>query len=137
LKPARINSSGYRIYGQKELSKLQQILFYRELEMALEDIRKIMNDPDFNEVEALKGQHRLLKKKQERTENLLHLIDRTLKEKRGEIKMTDKEKFEEFKQEQLKENTSKYEEELKELYDEETIEASNEKFESMTEDEME
>ncbi|MDQ0163455.1 DNA-binding transcriptional MerR regulator [Bacillus alveayuensis] len=41
LKPARINSSGYRIYGQKEVDKLQQILFYRELDVDLETIKKL------------------------------------------------------------------------------------------------
>ena len=41
LKPARINSSGYRIYGQAEVNQLQQILFYRELGVSLENIKKI------------------------------------------------------------------------------------------------
>ncbi|MDP4158116.1 MAG: MerR family transcriptional regulator, partial [Bacillota bacterium] len=45
LKPARINSSGYRIYGQREVDRLQQILFYRELGVSLEDIKKIITDP--------------------------------------------------------------------------------------------
>ncbi len=39
LKPARINSSGYRIYGQKEVNLLQQILFYRELGVNLKNIK--------------------------------------------------------------------------------------------------
>ena len=41
LKPARINSSGYRIYGQAEVDRLQQILFYRELGVSLENIKDI------------------------------------------------------------------------------------------------
>ena len=47
LKPARINSSGYRIYGQEEVDRLQQILFYRELAVNLKDIRNIL-DSSFN-----------------------------------------------------------------------------------------
>ena len=43
LKPARINSSGYRIYGEKEIDILQQILFYRELDFNLDSIRKLFN----------------------------------------------------------------------------------------------
>jgi len=39
LKPARINSSGYRVYGSREVDRLQQILFYRELGMILEEAR--------------------------------------------------------------------------------------------------
>ena len=54
LKPARINSSGYRLYGEKEVDRLQQILFYRELEVELENIKKIINGPDFDELKALK-----------------------------------------------------------------------------------
>lgn len=57
LKPARINSSGYRIYGQQEVNRLQQILFYRELGLHLEKIRDIMNDPDFDSTKALKDHH--------------------------------------------------------------------------------
>lgn len=40
LKPARINSSGYRIYGKKEVDRLQQILFYRELDISIDKIKK-------------------------------------------------------------------------------------------------
>ncbi len=48
LKPARINSSGYRIYGQAEVNRLQQILFYRELGMGLENIKKLVTSPSFD-----------------------------------------------------------------------------------------
>ena len=47
LKPSRINSSGYRIYGQKEIDLLQQILFYRELG-GLSKIKEIIYDPSFD-----------------------------------------------------------------------------------------
>ena len=53
LKPARINSSGYRIYGQNEVNLLQQIMFYRELGAQLETIKEIINDPNFDRLEAL------------------------------------------------------------------------------------
>ena len=66
LKPARVNSSGYRIYGEKEINKLQQILFYRELGVSLEQIKLILENPLFDEIEALK-EHRikLLEKQKE------------------------------------------------------------------------
>lgn len=53
LKPARINSSGYRLYGQKEVDRLQQIMFYRELGFPLETIKEIMANPLFDERKAL------------------------------------------------------------------------------------
>ncbi|EUJ38072.1 putative transcriptional regulator [Listeria weihenstephanensis FSL R9-0317] len=54
LKPARINTSGYRIYGQIEVDRLQQILFYREMNVPLEKIKAILEEPDFDEAAALK-----------------------------------------------------------------------------------
>ena len=57
LKPARVNSSGYRIYGKQEVVKLQQILFYRELGMNLEGIMDIIKSPCFDYTLALK-EHR-------------------------------------------------------------------------------
>jgi len=48
LKPARIELSGYRIYGQSELDTLQQILFYRELGFPLDEIKNIIYAPDYD-----------------------------------------------------------------------------------------
>lgn len=56
LKPARINSSGYRIYGQAEVDRLQQILFYRELGVNLDRIKEIITASTFNGVNALREQ---------------------------------------------------------------------------------
>jgi len=58
LKPARINSSGYRIYGQVEVDILQQILFYRELGMSLESIKDIVHAESFDKAKAL-SEHRV------------------------------------------------------------------------------
>ena len=57
LKPARINSSGYRIYGQQEVDRLQQILFYRELGVSLEEIKEIITSPHYDADHALQ-EHR-------------------------------------------------------------------------------
>ena len=58
LKPARINSSGYRIYGKDEVDRLQQILFYRELGLGLDEIKSIVTSPAFDRAKALK-EHRV------------------------------------------------------------------------------
>jgi len=64
LKPARINSSGYRIYGEAEIDRLQQILFYRELGLSLDRIKDIITSPSFNSAYALKEHYEnLLEKK--------------------------------------------------------------------------
>ena len=46
------NESGYRVYGSAEIDRLQLILFYRELGFGLQDIAKLLDDPDFDETEA-------------------------------------------------------------------------------------
>ncbi len=53
LRPARMSSNGYRVYGQKEVDRLQQILFYRELGVPLEEIKKILSSKEFDELDRL------------------------------------------------------------------------------------
>lgn len=134
LKPARINSSGYRIYGQEEVDRLQQILFYRELEVDLENIKKIINSPTFNAVNALEEHRERLLTKREQLDQLIENVDKTLAAKEGRITMSDNEKFEAFKQRQIDDNEKKYGEEIREKYGEEVVEKSNAKFKGMTKD---
>lgn len=63
LKPERINSSGYRIYGQTQVNLLQQILFYRELDVDLETIMKLVTAGSFHSEKALIQHRNLLLKK--------------------------------------------------------------------------
>jgi DNA-binding transcriptional MerR regulator len=79
LRPSFIKDNGYRYYEEKELLKLQQILFFRELEFPLDDIVRIVNTPDFNMLEALADQRKLLEMKRRRLDALLYTIDNTLK----------------------------------------------------------
>ena len=119
LKPARVNSSGYRIYGEKEINKLQQILFYRELGVSLE---------------ALKEHRIKLLEKQKQIDLLLKNVNKTIQLKEGEVKMSDREKFEGFKKNIIDTNEKKYGEEIREKYGNESIEKSNKKFQNMTEE---
>lgn len=135
LKPARVNSSGYRIYGEKEIDKLQQILFYRELGVSLEQIKLILENPLFDEIEALKEHRIKLLEKQKQIELLLKNVNRTIKLKEGEAKMSDREKFEGFKKNIIDTNEKKYGKEIREKYGDESIEKSNKKFQNMTEKE--
>jgi len=82
LKPARINSSGYRIYGQAELDRLQQILFYRELGVSLIDIKNIINEPSFDGINAL-IEHRLkLLEKRKQIDLLIANVEKTIANKK-------------------------------------------------------
>ena len=73
LKPAEYTESGYRLYDDAALEKLQQILLFKELEFPLKDIKEIINRSDFDKKKALEQQIGLLELKKEHIENLLNL----------------------------------------------------------------
>ncbi|WFR55975.1 MerR family transcriptional regulator [Anaerocolumna sp. AGMB13025] len=137
LKPARINSSGYRIYGTKEVDRLQQILFFRELGVSLDSIRDIVTAPSFNGLKALQEHHEKLLEKREQLNQLIANVEKTLAVTEGRTIMSDKEKFEGFKQTMLDENEKKYGREIREKYGDDTIENSNQKFKNMTQEQYE
>ncbi|MCT8978708.1 MerR family transcriptional regulator [Clostridium sp. CX1] len=137
LKPARINSSGYRIYGQEEVDRLQQILFYRELGVSLEDIKDIVTSPSFEKTKALKEHREKLLKKREQLDLLITNVDKSIALTEGRIKMSNKEKFEGFKKKMVDDNEKKYGEEIRKKYGNDTIEKSNAKLMNMTEEQYE
>lgn len=73
LHPTEYTESGYRLYDDKALEKLQQILLFRELEFPLKDIKQIIDRPDFDKGKALEQQIALLTLKKEHIENLIDL----------------------------------------------------------------
>lgn len=77
LEPCEITESGYRHYGTKELERLQQILFYRELDFPLKDIKKALEDEP-NRLECLDKQQKLLFARKQRLECLLRTIDESI-----------------------------------------------------------
>lgn len=136
LKPIRINSSGYRIYGEKEIDLLQQILFYRSMDMKLEDIQRIISYPDFDIHKALIEHHQQLISKRNQLDQLISTIEKTIDYNKGVIKMSNKEKFEGFKRERLTENESNYGKEIRKKYGEEKVEASNKRFMNISENDF-
>ena len=79
LKPARVTEAGYRLYDEQELEKLQEILFYKELEIPLSDIKKIMENPEYDKQKALAVQKSLLERKRNRLNGIIELIDDVMK----------------------------------------------------------
>jgi DNA-binding transcriptional MerR regulator len=134
LKPARISSSGYRIYGQKEVDRLQQILFYRELGVNLDSIKEIVSAPSFDGANALMEHRERLLEKREQLDMLIANVDKTIALTEGRIKMSNKEKFEGFKQKMVDDNEKKYGKEIREKYGKETVEKSNAKVKNMTQE---
>ncbi|OGO77979.1 MAG: MerR family transcriptional regulator [Clostridiales bacterium GWB2_37_7] len=137
LKPARISSSGYRIYGQKEVDRLQQILFYRELGVSLDNIKDIVTAPSFDGANALREHREKLLEKREQLDLLIANVDKTIALAEGRIKMSDKEKFEGFKQKMIDDNEKKYGKEIREKYGNDTVEKSNAKVMNMTKEQHE
>lgn len=134
LKPARINTSGYRIYGQAEVDRLQQILFYRTLGVRLERIKDILTAPSFDALAALKDHRQKLLDRRQQLELLIANVDKTIALTEGGITMNDSEKFTGFKKNLIEENEKKYGEEIRAKYGDKTVTQSNQKLMNMTEE---
>jgi DNA-binding transcriptional MerR regulator len=90
LKPAAVGANGYRYYGQAQLLRLQQILFHRELGLALEEIGRVLDAPGFDAIAALQAHRERLLAAQRRHRRLIRTIDATLASLIGETEMNDK-----------------------------------------------
>ncbi|CAN5277631.1 MerR family transcriptional regulator [soil metagenome] len=78
LKPSVRTASKYRIYGEKELLRLQQILFYKELDFPLKEVGRILDDPNFDLLTALESHKVALKAKRKRLDTLVNTINKTV-----------------------------------------------------------
>ena len=134
LKPVRVASSGYRIYGEAELDTLQQILFYRELGFPLEEIKKLLSAPGFDKEQAFVNHLDELRKKRERLDSLILNVTKSIAAMKGEITMSNSEKFEGFKQALVDENEQKYGKEVREKYGDEIVDESNARLKGMSQE---
>ena len=126
LKPSRVGDNGYRYYGEEAVLKLQQILFYRELDFPLEEIRRIMGRRDFDVLGALQSHKEALQNQAVRLNRLLATVDNTIQHLKGEKLMSQKGLFEGFSEEEQE----KYAQEAEQIYDPETVRESNRKWKS-------
>ncbi|MFA9376089.1 MAG: TipAS antibiotic-recognition domain-containing protein [Lachnotalea sp.] len=106
LKPSEVTDTGYRLYDEEALMMLQQILFYKELDIPLKEVKEILYSPNYNKMQALENQKKMLLLKCSRLNDLVELINKALK---GENSMS----FKEF-------DMSEYYNALEELKDEHT-----------------
>ncbi len=137
LSPKRISSNGYRVYGQFEVDLLQQILFYRELGVSLDEIKTIISSDNYDGVTALQGHLVALKAKKEQIELLISNVEKTIAASKGEITMSNNEKFEGFKQKLVDENEKKYGKEIREKYGDDVVDKSNAKMMGLTAEQYE
>lgn len=109
LKPSQVTEAGYRLYSEADLEILQQILFFRELDFPLSDIQEILSNPTFDREAALQNHRALLLQKRSRIDNLISLVDQTLK---GETDMS----FKQFDASEFENSKQKYAEEAKQRW---------------------
>ena len=129
LKPAERSQKKYRYYDEDNLLRLQQILFYREFDFTLEQIRDILDNPDFDYVSALRAHRETLLHKHERIDRLIHTLDKTIEKIQGDQTMTlrDKDLYEGFDQETI----DRWNREVEDKYDPETVAESRRNIEKM------
>lgn len=132
LSPSRISSNGYRIYGQKEVDRLQQILFYRELGVALDEVRKILSSKEFDGQAALESHLLQLQTKREQLDLLIVNVEKTIKAAKGEIMLSDQEKFDGFTQKLVDDNEQRYGKEIRAKYSDDVVNLSNNKIKGLS-----
>ncbi|GEK29314.1 MerR family transcriptional regulator [Furfurilactobacillus siliginis] len=133
LAPNEVTAAGYRQYTDKELDRLQLILFYRELELPLKEIQALLDDHQ-DPLQILEQQRQQLVAKQQRLTGLIETIEHTISTKKGEDKMSNDEKFASFKRAQVTENEQAYGDEIRQRYGNEAVESANEQWQGLTKD---
>lgn len=109
LKPSFVDEqNGYRYYDENTLCRMQEILFYRELQFSLKEIRMILSSPDYDKQNALKEQKHLLTLKKERLERLISALDGAMKGEKISMDIFDNSEFEAKREEYAKEAKEKW-----------------------------
>lgn len=134
LSPKRTGSNGYRLYGPEEVDRLQQILFFRELGVPLQDIKQILDSDDFDGLSALQKHLTALNERRSQLDMLISNLEKTISAMKGETTMSDKEKFEGFKKKMVEDNERQYGREVREKYGDEAADRANAKVLNMTQE---
>ena len=126
LKPSAVGDNGYRYYGEEALYRLQQILFFREMDLGLLQIKDMVDSQDFDLVAALNQHRDALQAKIDRLQNLIQTVDSTILHLVGEVEMSKKQLFTAFNEEEEK----RYAQEAAEAYGEERVRESYKRWNS-------
>lgn len=132
LSPDETTEAGYRLYSEHNLEMLQQIFFFRELDFPLRKIKEIIGDPSFDRHRALEHHRQMLIDKRGRLDRILETLDRTIRHAKGEIQMTDKQKFAGFDF-----GSNPYEQEARKRWGNEAVDESNARLGKMSQAEQE
>lgn len=127
LIPDQITDAGYRIYSDENIEILQQILFFKELGFPLKKIKEILDSPNFEQNEALNLHYKMLLDKRKRLNKMIKTVEKTIQHSKGEIQMSNKEKFEGFDF-----SHNPYEQEARNKWGDKTVDRANEMVKDMT-----
>lgn len=130
LVPETITESGYRVYSEANLERLQQILFFKELGFSLKVIQTMLDHHKFNRLEALEVQRKALMKKRNNLDKMIRTIEKTINYEKGEIDMTTEEKFNGFDF-----DNNEYEAEARARWGDKAVDASQERINRMDKEE--
>lgn len=122
LSPSRVSQAGYRYYDEAAMMRLEQILFFRELGFALEEIRRMMTSPGYDARDALQKQKALLIAKRERLDAMIARLERAQREMSAEFEVFDMTKIEQMKKQ--------YEQEVRERWGDTQAYAESQKREA-------
>ncbi|MEN8698183.1 MerR family transcriptional regulator [Bacillus infantis] len=131
LVPDELSEAGYRLYSDENLQTLQQILFFKELGFPLKKIKDIISSPSFDQQKAFELHREMLLEKRSRLDKMIASLDKTIRHAKGEIHMSNKERFEGFDF-----SSSPYEQEARERWGDKAVDASNNKIAKMTKEEQ-
>lgn len=113
LVPSKRTESNYRMYNDEDISRLYQILIFKELEFPLQKIKLILDDKNFDKEEALKVQRKLIFEKKKRLDKIIDSIDETIENLGGTMSNKN---FKAFDYEEIKNHQEEYKDETEKRY---------------------
>lgn len=125
LKPGRVAESGYRYYGDAQVDRLQDILYYRALGVELAQIKECLDDPAFDRLAALRSHLAALETEQARLAGLIRSVKATIDAEERNETMNDEQKFEYFKKKTVAENERLYGKEIRKKYGDAQVDQAN------------
>jgi DNA-binding transcriptional MerR regulator len=128
LKPEAYGENGYRYYGDEALLRLQQILFFKELDFSLAEIKEITDRPDFDLLQALSAHRAALQQRAVRLKRLIQTVDKTIMHLKGELEMSSNEYYEGFSEAKQEE----YAQEARQRWGAETVDESQARWKALT-----
>ncbi len=137
LVPEKHEETAYRIYNQRHIDRLQQILFYRELGMPLGRIKSVLNEAGFEQLKSLREHQKALLQKQQYINDMLKTVNMTIQTIEEGLKMTNEQKFEAFKKHLIDENEERYGQEIRAIHGEESVFATYGMLRNMTKEQYE